>query len=127
VLKLDSQKMGLWPGGFLLVRGEAAFGTGVNAATGALLPVNTRPILSSPARDQMVLSHVIFTQFLSEKFAVALGKLDTSGGDANEFAHGRGDDKFMNLAFSLDPVALRTVPYSTLGMGLMFLPIKDSS
>ncbi len=73
VLKLDSQKMGLWPGGFLLVRGEAAFGTGVNSATGALLPVNTRPILSLPARDEMVLSHVVFTQFLSEKFAVALG------------------------------------------------------
>ena len=125
VLKLDSRKMGLWPGGFLLVRGEAPFGTGVNLATGALLPVNTRPILSSPARDEMVLSHVVFTQFLSEKFAVALGKLDTSIGDGNEFAHGRGDDKFMNLAFSLDPVALRTVPYSALGMGLVFLPIKD--
>jgi len=125
VLKLDSQKMGLWPGGFLLVRGEAPFGTGVNAATGALLPVNTRPILSAPASDEMVLSHVVFTQFLSEKFAVALGKLDTSVGDANEFAHGRGDEKFMNLAFSLDPVALRTVPYSALGMGLVFLPIKD--
>ncbi|MGH7847018.1 MAG: carbohydrate porin [Candidatus Binatia bacterium] len=67
----------------------------------------------------------MFTQFLSEKFAVALGKLDTSGGDANEFAHGRGDEKFMNLAFSLDPVALRTVPYSTLGMALVFLPVKD--
>jgi porin len=125
LLKLDSQKMGLWPGGFLLVRGEAPFGTGVNLATGALLPVNTRPILSSPARDEMVLSHVVFTQFLSEKFAVALGKLDTSIGDANEFAHGRGDEKFMNLAFSLDPVALRTVPYSALGMGFVFLPIKD--
>src|ERR1044071_6398280 len=125
VLKLDSQKMGLWPGGFLLVRGEAPFGTGVNQATGALLPVNTRPILASPANDEMVLSHLVFTQFFSEKFAVALGKLDTSIGDGNEFAHGRGDDKFMNLAFSLDPVALRTVPYSALGMGLVFLPIKD--
>ncbi|MBI4522289.1 MAG: carbohydrate porin [Deltaproteobacteria bacterium] len=125
VLKLDSQKMGLWPGGFLLVRGEAAFGTGVNAATGALLPVNTRPILSLPARDEMVLSHVVLTQFLHEKFAVALGKLDTSGGDANEFAHGRGDEKFMNLAFSLNPTLLRVAPYSTLGMGLVFLPTKD--
>jgi porin len=125
VLKLDSQKMGLWPGGFLLVRGEAAFGTGVNLATGAVMPVNTRPILALPARDEMVLSHVVLTQFLHEKFAVALGKLDTSGGDANEFAHGRGDDKFMNLAFSLNPVALRTVPYSTLGMGFVFLPTKD--
>src|SRR6266550_1025233 len=126
VLKLDSQKMGLWPGGFLLVRGEAAFGTGVNSATGALLPVNTRPILSLPAKDEMVLSHVVFTQFLSEKFAVALGKLDTSGGDANEFAHDRGDDKFMNLAFSLNPVALRDVPYSALGMGFVYLPTKDA-
>jgi len=126
VLKLDSHKMGLWPGGFLLVRGEAPFGTGVNAATGALLPVNTRPILSSPARDEMVLSHVVLTQFLHEKFAIALGKLDTSGGDANEFAHGRGDEKFMNLAFSLNPVVLRTVPYSALGMGMVFLPTKDA-
>ena len=118
--------MGLWPSGFLLVRGEAPFGTGVNAATGALLPVNTRPILSSPARDEMVLSHVVLTQFLHEKFAIALGKLDTSGGDANEFAHGRGDEKFMNLAFSLNPVVLRTVPYSALGMGMVFLPTKDA-
>jgi porin len=125
VLKLDSQKMGLWPGGFLLVRGEAAFGTGVNLNTGALLPVNTRPVLALPARDEMVLSHVVLTQFLSESFAVAFGKLDTTGGDANEFAHGKGDEKFMNLAFSLNPVALRTVPYSTLGTGLVFLPTKD--
>ncbi|HEU4340929.1 MAG TPA: carbohydrate porin [Candidatus Binatia bacterium] len=125
VLKLDSKKMGLWPGGFLLVRGEAAFGTGVNQATGALLPVNTRPVLSLPARDEMVLSHVVLTQFLHEKFAVALGKLDTTTGDANEFAHGRGDEKFMNLAFSFSPAGLRIVPYSTLGMGFVFLPTKD--
>jgi len=125
VLKLDSQKMGLWPGGFLLVRGEAAFGNGVNLNTGALMPVNTRPVLALPARDEMVLSHVVLTQFLSESFAVALGKLDTTVGDANEFAHGKGDDKFMNLAFSINPVTLRTVPSSTLGTGLVFLPTKN--
>ena len=34
---------------------------------------------------------------------MVIGKLDTTGGDANEFAHGRGDDKFMNLAFSFNP------------------------
>ena len=125
VLKLDSNKMGLWPGGFLLARGEASFGTGVNLATGALMPVNTEPVMQLPARDEMILSHVVFTQFLAENFAVALGKLDTTVGDANEFAHGRGDDKFMNLALSLNPVALRTTPYSALGMGLVFLPTKD--
>ena len=125
VLKLDSQKMGLWPGGFLLVKGEAAFKKGVNSNTGALMPVNTEPVLQLPARDEMVLSHVVFTQFLSEKFAVALGKLDTTGGDANEFAHGKGDEKFMNLSFSFNPVTLQTAPYSTLGMGLVYLPTKD--
>jgi porin len=118
--------MGLWPGGFLLVRGEAAFKHAVNQNTGAVLPVNTEMVMQLPARDEMVLSHVVFTQFLSEQFAVALGKLDTSGGDANEFAHGKGDEKFMNLAFSLNPVALRTVPYSALGMGMVFLPTKDA-
>lgn len=125
VLKLDSQKMGIWPGGFLLVRGEAAFKHDVNQNTGSIMPVNMRQVLVLPSHDEMVLSHVVFTQFLSEKFAVALGKLDTSGGDANEFAHGKGDEKFMNLAFSLNPVALRTVPYSALGMGMVFLPTKD--
>ncbi|MCH7914992.1 MAG: carbohydrate porin [Deltaproteobacteria bacterium] len=125
VLKLDSQKMGLWPGGFLLVRGEAAFKEGVNLNTGALMPVNTEPILQLPARDEMVLSHVVLTQFLSEKFAVVIGKLDTTGGDANEFAHISGGEKFMNLAFSFNPVLARTAPYSTLGMGLVYLPTKE--
>jgi porin len=89
------------------------------------MPVNTEPVMQLPARDEMILSHVVFTQFLSEQFAVALGKLDTTGGDANEFAHGRGDDRFMNLAFSLNPVALRTTPYAALGTGMIFLPNKD--
>jgi porin len=31
----------------------------------------------------------------------------------------------MNLAFSFNPVVLRTVPYSTLGMALVFLPVKE--
>lgn len=43
----------------------------------------------------------------------------------NEFAHVRGN-QFMNLAFSATPMALRTVPYSTLGMALVFLPLHDA-
>ncbi len=124
-LKLDSQKLGLWPGGFLFASAEAAFGTPVNPAVGGLSPVNTKPVLTLPARDEMVLPHLFFTQFLSEKFLVTLGKLDPTGGDANEFAHGTGNEKFMNLAFSFNPVVLLAVPYSTLGMALTYLPHKD--
>ena len=43
----------------------------------------------------------------------------------NEFAHGKGDTQFMNLAFNVNPVLLTTVPYSTLGTGLIALPTKD--
>jgi porin len=56
---------------------------------------------------------------------VVLGKLDTTSGDANEFAHGKGDTQFMNMAFNINPVALVVVPYSTLGAGVIVLPTKD--
>ena len=39
-LKFDTGKAGLWPGGFLEVRGESYWGNSVNAQTGALLAVN---------------------------------------------------------------------------------------
>jgi porin len=40
VLKLDIGKMGLWPGGFVLVRGETLFGDSVNGRTGSLMAAN---------------------------------------------------------------------------------------
>jgi len=41
----------------------------------------------------------------------------------NDFAHGKGDSQFLNLAFNFNPVALIT-PYSTLGAGIIILPGK---
>ena len=43
----------------------------------------------------------------------------------NEFAHGRGDVQFMNLALQFNPTPMRVVPYSPLGMALVYLPNKD--
>jgi porin len=43
----------------------------------------------------------------------------------NEFAHGKGDNQFMNLAMNINPVLLTTVPYSTLGTGVILLPTRD--
>src|SRR6266436_5584929 len=125
VLKLDSQKLGLWPGGFLFVEAQVPFGNTVNSFSGGILPVNTLVAMTAPAINEIILPHLYFTQFLSDWFAVVLGKLDTTGGDANEFAHGRGDDKFMNLAFSFNPVVLTLAPYAPLGMSLLFFPHKD--
>ena len=67
-------------------------------------------------------------QFFSPYFGVILGKLATitpTSGDMNEFAHGKGDTQFMNMAFNFNPVFALTVPYSTLGAGVIVLPTKD--
>jgi hypothetical protein len=55
---------------------------------------------------------------------VTFGKLDTTGADRNEFAHGKGDIQFFNTAFSFNLIAL-IAPYSTLGAGVIVLPTAD--
>lgn len=125
LFKVDTGKLGLWPGGFLTAELEGNFGRSVNLKNGGLMTVNTNQIFPVPAQEGVALSALNFVQFLSEYAGVVVGKLDTSGGDMNEFAHGKGDTQFMNLAFNLNPALLMTVPYSTLGAGVIVLPTKD--
>jgi porin len=124
-LNVDTGKAGLWPGGFLTIQAEGNYGENVNGNTGSILPVNTSAIFPTAAATQFVLPHWYFMQFFSEYVGVALGKLDTTTGDANAFAHGKGDTQFFNLAFNFNPVTVLTVPYATLGAGLIVLPTKD--
>lgn len=124
-LKFDSSAAGLWPGGFLEIHGETYWGSNVNGQTGAILPVNIDPSLNAPGGNGTYLSHVAYTQFLSEKLAFTIGKMDTTLGDSNRFAHGVGDQRFMNLGFSFNPVTVKNAPYSTLGAGVVWLPNKD--
>ena len=51
--------------------------------------------------------------------------ITSPSGDMNEFAHGKGDTQFMNAAFNFNPLLAFTVPYSTLGTGVIVLPTKD--
>jgi porin len=121
---LDTQKLGLWPGGFLTVELEWNWSSSVNGKTGALIPVNTNQLFPLPPGDKLGLPDLSFAQFLSPYAGVVVGKLDTMSGDANEFAHGKGDVQFLNTALNINPVAL-AVPYSTLGGGVVVLPTKD--
>jgi porin len=130
-VSLDSQKLGLWPGGFLTVESEGNFipqdnlRKSVNGRSGALMPVNSSQFYPTPAGDNFNLPQLSFTQFIGPHAALLIGKLDTTSGDANEFAHGKGDTQFMNLAFNFNPVPLVTTPYSTLGTGLSLFPTGD--
>ena len=130
-LNLDSQKLGLWPSGFLTVEAEGNFipddsvRKSINGRTGALMPVNSSQFYPMPAGDNFNLPQFVYTHSISAYAALFIGKLDVTSGDANEFAHGKGDMQFMNLAFNFNPVPLVTTPYSTLGTGLLLLPTKD--
>ncbi len=90
--------------------------------------VNSNQSFPLPAGDNFNLPALNFTQFLSPYFGLTIGKFATitsSSGDMNEFAHGKGDTQFMNTAFNVNPILLTTVPYSTLGTGMIVLPTKD--
>jgi porin len=124
----DTGKLGLWPGGFFAVEVEGNYNESVNGYTGALMPVNNSHMFPRPMGDNLNVPAVNFTQFLSPYFGVMFGKfatLSSTAGDMNEFAHGKGDTQFMNMAFNLNPVVATTVPYSALGAGMILLPTKN--
>jgi porin len=128
-IKADTQKLGLWPGGFFTAEVEGNYNNSVNGNTGSLMPVNSSQLYPKSNGDNLNVPALNFTQFLSPYFGVTLGKYATfsatSGGDMNEFAHGKGDTQFMNMAFNVNPLIALTVPYSTLGAGAIILPTKD--
>jgi len=124
-LKVDTQKLGLWPGGFLTVEVEGNYNRTINDDTGSISVVNTNQVWPTAGKQELNIPNVTFTQFLSPYFGVILGKLDTTMGDANEFAHGKGDTQFFNVAFNVDPAVGLTTPYSNLTAGVLILPTKD--
>ena len=126
-INLDSQKLGLWPGGFFNLELEGNWARSVNGNTGALMPVNTSQTLPLPPGGIFGVPAWNFAQFLSPYFGLTLGKFATitnTSGDMNEFAHGKGATQFMNMALNFNPLLAFTVPYSTLGIGTIVLPTK---
>ena len=121
---VDTQKLGLWPGGFLTVELEGNWADSVNNKTGSLSPVNTNALFPLPGGDNVGLPTLNFAQFVSPYAGVVAGKFDTLAGDPNAFAHGKGDTQFLNVSLNVDP-ALLVVPYSPLGAGVIVLPTKD--
>lgn len=121
VTNVDFGKLGLQQGLFLKVRAEHRFGRNINPDTGAFLPAAILADLPVVDSEDLYLTNVLFTQAFSERFAVFFGKLDTLDGDINAFAHGRGKTQFSNIGFVSNPIALRTIPYATLGCGFSIL------
>jgi porin len=128
-IHMDFQKMGLWPGAFLMVEVEGRYTeASANHNTGALLPVNFSDIFPEPGEggEQLTVPAVVYTQLLSESFGFYGGKLDNvMNCDKNEFAHGKGDTQFMNMAFNLNPALSLVAPPYTWGGGAIILPTQN--
>ncbi|MEM6689258.1 MAG: carbohydrate porin, partial [Planctomycetota bacterium] len=119
--RIDFGKLGVQEGLILQLRAEHRYGQSVVNDTGVFLPQTLATEL--PVNDQrdLFLTNVLFQQFLSESFAIYFGKLDSLDGDQNAYASGRGITQFSNTALVANPIALRTVPYASLGCGFLFL------
>jgi porin len=122
-LNVDTQKLGLWPGGFFMLSADTGFGTNLSAKSGALVPVNTAALLPASNDHTTVLTNATFTQFLSKKFALFIGKINTFNGGAQEF-YGDYSTQFLNAAF-VSPMTLEQVPLSAYGGGVIGLPTPD--
>lgn len=125
-MQFDLDRMGAVPGGLVTVKVESRFGSSVNGASGALLPV--ADMLYFPLTDERdediaaAMTEVLYTQFVSKELAFYAGKFTILGGDANEFAGGDGTTQFLGHPFTSASVTSLFNPYSTIGAGVLVLP-----
>jgi porin len=121
VLNWDMSKVGMQEGFFMKLRAEHRYGENISDYSGTFLPPTIQTNIPVADSEQVYLTNVLFTQALSENFAIFAGKLDTFDGDTNAFAAARGKDQFSNMGFVVNPLLIRMVPYSTLGTGFVIL------
>jgi porin len=121
-LNLDTQKLGLWPGGFAKVSVDTSFGTAVNNS-GAIIPINTATLIPAPNDRTTALMNATFMQFLSTKFGVLLGKFNMLDSAEQEF-YGDYRTQFLNTAFNF-PMTTAFAPISAFGGGAIALPTPD--
>jgi porin len=122
-LNIDTQKLGLWPGGFFNVSVDTGFGSPLFDHSGAIVPVNTAALLPQPNDQTTALMNATFMQFLSEKFGLVVGKFNTFALGEQEF-YGNYSTQFLNAAFAF-PMTLDQAPFSAFGGGVIALPTED--
>src|SRR5215813_10418459 len=120
-LNVDTQKLGLWPGGFFNIKAMTNFGESVDKASGSLVPVNITSILPQAGKENFTgLMDLSYMQFFSKYFGLVVGKLYTLGADDNAFAH---DFRSTFLHTGLDfNMTLDLFPFTAYGGSFIILP-----
>ena len=121
-LILDLDKLVGLPHGRLLVRAEHWFGQFGNVAlrvgsfAPAVFPAALPPRPNDPGMPY--LTNFLYTQPLSKKLVLLLGKRDVVGAhDQDAFAGGDGTAQFINQALIANPSFLLGLPYSSITAG----------
>lgn len=124
-LTLNTEKMGLWKGGTILLNAESLWGShhakGIQPDVGALLPVNLdayKPVYGEGCVTTLS-EYIYFQSLFDNKLVLLAGKLDGSRAfDRNVFANDERT-QFMNLAFRNNPLIGAFAPYTNLGAGFV--------
>jgi porin len=122
-LNADTQKLGLWPGGFFKFQANTGFGSNAFQDSGAIVPINTAALFPGNDVRTTALTNATFMQFLSTKFGIEAGKINTVDSGQTEF-YGDYRTQFLNAAFNF-PMTLEQIPLSTFGGGVIALPRED--
>jgi len=124
-LNVDTGKAGWWPGGFFNVKGDVSYGNAGLGEVGAIVPPNMSTLVPAALDEDAGLESATFTQFLSPKIGLTVGKVYTFDLAHGEFK-GNMHTQFMNTAFNL-PMVTAPVPISAYGGGLVLLPAPSVS
>ena len=122
-LRLDTGKMGLWPGGQFIIHAEPKWGRGIGHKVGALIPVNFDAVKSGDEECMFTLSEFIYQQVLFEgKLILIGGKLwGARAFDTNVFANDERT-QFMNVALRNNILIPPFLPYTNWGVGAIVNP-----
>jgi porin len=121
-LNLDTQKAGLWPGGFVKMQTVTSFGDSLIQDTGSLVPANITWLLPKPIDNETGLQEFTYTQFLSTQFGVTLGKINGIAPTAEFFSD--YTTQFQNIGLNI-PLVLALVPLSAYGATALYLPSHE--
>lgn len=117
LINFDSQKMGLWDGGRLDLRGETRQGQDTNRIDGVVAPSNFAMALPLSNQNVTALTGVQFTQDLSDHLSVFAGKLNLLDGTPATYAKARRLNSFWNTAMQSNLSRAYLFP-SVLGAGI---------
>ncbi len=122
-LNIDTDKLGLWPGGFFKFEGVSSFGNTLYDQVGAIVPNNVASLYPEFDQASSGLMQATFTQFLSHQVGVTMGKINLFEFTPAEF-YGDYRTQFMNTALNIS-AAFAMAPISAYGGGILGLPTPD--